>query len=226
MKLIPALSIKEGRVAIVEDGNYVFLRNVEGQFRNPVNLIREWKFSGEEVFVLDIDGLERNSPDLDTVKRIAAYKDVWLDAGVDDADSMMDLFVSDASRVVMGTICLESLVELEKALDISENIIISVGYDGGVVSPDPSIAGLTLEEIMEKLGKIENLRNGMLFDLGGIRDGKRMDLETISKIAGQFKEFYVAGHINREDIPALEDAGISGAIIDFRKMEDMLDEGT
>jgi len=225
MKLIPAISIKDGHVAIAEGGQYTYLRNSDGQFRSPVNLIREFELLVGEVFVLDIDGLEKNNPDLDTVKRIAAYRDVWLDAGTIDADSMMDLFVSGASRVVMGTLTLESLDELRKALEISENIIFSIAYDKGIVSPDPSVSGMDLDLLLKEIGEFPKLQTGMLFDLGGLRDRTPPDASIVSKIASHFEEFYVSGHIPA-NIDALEGSGVSGLIVDFRTMEARVHDGT
>jgi uncharacterized protein related to proFAR isomerase len=225
MRLIPAISIKGGHVATVRNGRYAYLKNSEGQYRSPTKLVRGLKSPGEEVFILDIDGLERNSPDLDTVKRIAAFKDVWLDAGIGDADSMMDAFVSDASRVVMGTICMQSLDELGQALAISDNVIFSIGFDHGVVSPDPEVNGTSPEMLMAALGDIPNLKIGLFFDLGGIRDGTASDLSVISGLPARFEEFYFSGHVKRGDIAALENLGVTGIIMDFRNLEDILDEG-
>jgi uncharacterized protein related to proFAR isomerase len=226
MKLIPAISIKDSHVAIVENGQYTYLRNSDGLFRSPVNLVKELELLVGEVFILDIDGLEKNSPDLDTVKRIAAFRDVWLDAGTIDAESMMDLFVSDASRVVMGTLTLESLDELRKALEISENIIFSIAYDKGIVSPDTRISGMDIETLLKEIGEFPKLQTGMLFDLGGLRDRTPPDPSIISKIAGHFEEFYVSGYMPDISVDALKDSGVSGLIIDFRTMEARLHDGT
>lgn len=226
MKLIPAISIKDGHVAIVENGQYTYLRNSDGQFRSPVNLVKELELLVGEVFILDIDGLEKNSPNLDTVKRIAAFRDVWLDAGTIDAESMMDLFVSDASRVVMGTLTLESLDELRKALEISENIIFSIAYDGGIVSPNPRVSGMDLDHLLKEIDEFPKLQAGMWFDLGGLRDRTPPDPNIISKMAGHFDEFYVSGHMPEASVDALKDSGVSGIVIDFRTLEAMSHDGT
>jgi uncharacterized protein related to proFAR isomerase len=226
MKLIPAISIKGGHVATVENGQYSYLKNADGQFRSPVNLVKELDLLVGEVFILDIDGLEKNNPDLETVKRIAAFRDVWLDAGTTDAESMMDLFVSDASRVVMGTLTLDSLDELRMGLEMSENIIFSIAYDRGIVSPNPSVSGIDIETLLKEIGEFPTLQTGMLFDLGGLRDRTPPDPDIVSKFAGHFKEFYVSGHIPGTIIDALENSGVSGLIIDFRTMEARMHDGT
>lgn len=224
MKFIPAVSIKGGHVAIAQGGTYRFLRNDDGLFRSPVNLIREMNFPGEEIFILDIDGLERNSPDLETVKRIAAHRDTWLDAGTPDSESMMDLFVSDATKVVLSTLTLTSLGELRKSLEMSDNIIFSVAYDSGVVSPDPRLSGMGLGALIRELGDLSSLRAGMLFDLGSLRDGKPVATEPVSALAGFFEELYVSGYATAQDAEALGQAGAAGLIVDFRRLGELTHE--
>ena len=221
MKYIPAISIKGGHVAIAEKGAYSFLRNENGQFRNPINLIKEMDFSEEEIFILDIDGLERNSPDLDTVKHMATFRDIWLDAGTPDYESMMDLFISGASRVVLSTLSVISLEELRKALDMSENIIFSIAYDGSVVSSYPAIAGMSLDALMIELKEINKLKLGMLFDLGSLRDRIPPDIDTITRIAPFFDEFYVSGYLTEKEADALANSGVTGLIIDYRTLGGM-----
>ncbi len=219
MKLIPAISIIGGHVAVVDRKCYTGLRNEEGQFRNPVNVLKD--VSGEEVFILDVDGIEGRMPDLRTVKRIAAFKDVWLDAGARDADSMMDLFVSGAVRVVLGTLSLESLAELHAALDISEDIILSLYYDRGIVSPDPRLNKMSLDDFIIELEGIHNLSSVLLFDVGGLKDCMPPDLSAVEKLTAAFGEVYVSGHIDREHMKNLEGTGVAGLIEDFRKLEDL-----
>ncbi len=217
MKLIPAMSIMRGHVAVAEGRHYSEMRNEAGQFRNPVNVLKD--IPGDEAFILDIDGIEGRMPDLGTVKRIAAHREVWLDAGASDADSMMDLFVSGASKVVLGTLSLESLDELSEALDISEDIILSVCCDRGIVSPDSRYSGMSVADFMAGLGDMPGLKSVLLFDVGGLRDCKPPDLEAVKALAGRFGEVFVSGHIDAGDMKTLEEAGAAGLIVDFRKME-------
>lgn len=224
MKLIPAVSIKDGRVVVADGGTYQYVRNAEGQYRSPVNLVRESALPGEEMFILDIDGLERNSPNLDTVKKLAAYRSIWLDAGTPDSDSMMDLFVSDVSRVVLSTLTLDSLDELTSALDISDNIIFSIAYDSGILSPNPSISGMGIPELMGKLKVLTNLKAALLFDLGSLRDKKPIDRNVITEMASHFGELYVSGWFEPQDLENLGSIGVSGCIVDFRKLEGMQNE--
>jgi uncharacterized protein related to proFAR isomerase len=217
------MTIKFGRVVVVEDGRYTNLDGPGGEPWDPVEFVSQMKLPGDEIFIIDIDGLERNSPDMDSVKRIASITDVWLDAGVGNVDDIMDLFVSDASKVVMGTTNMESLDELREALEMSDDVIFSIGYDGGIVSTEPSLSGKGLESL-EGIGEMLQNATGLFFDLGGIRDRKPIDVDAISKLAGRFRELYVCGHVAKTDLPALEAAGVTGILMDFREIGEAPDE--
>ena len=217
MKLIPAMTIMHRKIAIVEDGKYEYLRNNGGQFRSPSNLVQE--LDSDEIFILDIDGLERSSPNLSTIKKIAAYKDVWLDAGAQDIEDMMDHFVSDAAQVVFGTKSLRNLRELEEAAELSEKIIFSIDYHGKIISPDREIADMSIEQLVDAVKDFEGLNTAILMDLGSHRDKTPIDLNHITSMVGAFSEVYVSAHVIPEDYQALEDAGVSGIIRDFRTIE-------
>ncbi len=76
MHIIPAFSIHYGRLVVVEDGEYIFLNDATGTETDPVELAKELRADHERAFVLDIDGLERNSPDLEMINKLSAFVDV------------------------------------------------------------------------------------------------------------------------------------------------------
>ncbi len=219
MKLMPAISIKQRRVAIVEDGHYEFLKNREGQFRKPTNLLQELK--SDTIYVLDIDGLERSSPNMATIKNMAAFKDIWLDAGTQDIEDMMDLFVNDASEVVFGTKTLTSLEELEEAAELSERIIFSLDYNDEILSPNKEISKMSLDELCSRVSGFKGLDTAILMDLGSIKDGTPADLGMIRAMANHFQTLFVSAHVVADDLDAIEGAGAAGMIVDFRTLKEL-----
>ncbi len=216
MKIIPAISIMHKHVAVVERGRYEYLRTQDGLFRSPVNVVQE--LSGDEIFILDIDGLERSSPNTGTIKKIAAYKDTWLDAGTQDIDDMMDLFVNDAEYVVMGTKSLHSLDVLEEAAELSDKIIFSIDYDDGIISPDEKISIMNIDQLAEIVKNFKGLDTVIFMDLGSHRNKTPVDLSIISKLTKLFKNVYVSAHVIPDDYSYLEEAGVAGIIRDFRTL--------
>ena len=217
MKFIPAISIMHNHIAVVEHGRYEYLRTENGLLRSPVNVVQE--LPGDEVFIFDIDGLERSSPNMGTIKKIAAYKDTWLDAGTQDIDDMMDLFVNDAEYVVMGTKSLRSLDELEEAAELSDKIIFSIDYDDGIISPDENISNMNIEQLAEIVNNFKGLDTVIFMDLGSHRNKTPVDLNIISSLTKFFKNVHVSAHVIPDDYSYLEEAGVAGLIRDFRSIE-------
>ncbi len=218
MKLIPAISIMDSRIAVVEDARYQFLRTDGGKFRSPTKLVQE--LPGDEVFIIDIDGLERSAPNLKTIKKMAAYKNIWLDAGTEDAHDMMDLFINDAELAVLGTKSLYNLGELEEATELSDKVIFSIDYDGGIISPDKNIAGMDIGQLVESVKGFKDLDTVIFMDLGSHRDKTPVDIGMLAPLIETFENLYLSAYVIPEDYQNLEEAGITGLIIDFRTIGD------
>lgn len=217
MKIIPAISIMHKHIAVVERGRYEYLRTQDGLLRSPVNVVQE--LPGDEIFILDIDGLERSSPNVGTIKKIAAYKDTWLDAGTQDVHDMMDLFVNDAEYVVIGTKSLHNLDELEEAAELSDKIIFSIDYDDGIISPDENISNMKIDQLAETVKKFKGLDTIIFMDLGSHRNKTPVDLNIIGSLTKLFKNVHVSAHVIPDDYPFLEEVGVAGIIRDFRSIE-------
>ncbi len=185
--------------------------------RSPVNVVQE--LPGDEIFLFDIDGMERSSPNLGTIKKIAAYKDIWLDAGTEDVHDMMDLFVNDAEYVVIGTKSLHSLDVLEEAAELSDKIIFSIDYDDGIISPDYDVSKMNIEQLAEAVRKFKDLDTMIFMDLGSHRNKTPVDLNVIAGLTKLFKNVYVSAHVIPDDYSFLEEAGVAGLIRDFRSIE-------
>jgi uncharacterized protein related to proFAR isomerase len=214
MRVIPAVSVSQGGVLVVDDGEYSFLRGKEGK---PVELAKELRSSHDVIFILDIDGIERNSPDLDLVRRMSGLIDLWVDAGTLNSGGATDMLVAGASKVVMGTKSIFGLEHLEKAVELSENVIFSLDYDRGVLASEPSMADMELEELIGVAAET-GARIAMIFDLGGVRDRTPPPTEVLRAMVQKFEEVYVAGFVKPDHLGSLEGLGLAGAIMDFRSV--------
>jgi uncharacterized protein related to proFAR isomerase len=212
MKLIPAISIMSGRVVEVEGGQYRFHKNVEGKFRSPSNILQE--LESDIVFILDIDGIEANRPDLNLITKMSNHKELWVDAGSLTSGGAADVLISGAAMVVMGTKSILNLDHLEEAVELSENVMFSLDYDGGIITGDKATASMTVDKLLAKVHEL-GIRKTLLFDLGGLRDGRPPDIELVKKLAGKFDECYVAGNIMPVNVAELESMGATGAMIEF-----------
>ena len=95
----------------------------------------------EKVYVADLDGLNRNKPQLDVVQEICDEVPTLYEGGVRYGANVIDLLITGAERAVVGSATLVSLEDLRGAFKLSENITFKVDFRDGIVSFDPEIAG-------------------------------------------------------------------------------------
>ena len=109
----------------------------------------------ERAFVSDVDGLEKNKPQLDVVQEFCDEIPTMYEGGVRFGSNVIDMLVTGAEKAVIGTATLASLEELRGAFKLSDNIIFKVDYRDGIVSFDPKIAGqdfLALARVVREIG--------------------------------------------------------------------------
>jgi hypothetical protein len=90
------------------------------------------------IYVIDLDGLERDVPQLDYLQEITRDTDVWVDAGLRSADSVIDILVTGARRAVVSTARFRTPAELERALGLTPELALEIHTDSaGRVLGDP-----------------------------------------------------------------------------------------
>ena len=95
----------------------------------------------ERAYVSDIDGLEKNKPQLDVVQEFCDEIPTIYEGGVRFGSNVIDMLITGAEKAVIGTATLTSLEELRGAFKLSDNIVFKVDFRDGIVSFDPNIAG-------------------------------------------------------------------------------------
>ncbi len=122
MKFIPEIRVRNGKV--IEPGT--------GKALEAVPLLRslEKRFSTEEedalFYIIDEDGMERNSFDVGLIDRIGEEFRFWLKGGFRRAEFLMDALILGAEAAVMDSSTIISMKELKKATDMSDNVAFSI----------------------------------------------------------------------------------------------------
>jgi hypothetical protein len=86
------------------------------------------------VYLVDLDGIELDRPQLDYLQEIVRGGDAWVDAGVRTADQAIDVLVAGAQRAVLSSAFLTSDRELRRAWRLSSDLVFEVEVRAGVVS--------------------------------------------------------------------------------------------
>ena len=93
------------------------------------------------LYFVDLDGLERNDPQLDYVQELSRDMPLWVDSGVRRADQAIDVIVAGAQKAVLSSSYLQGPRELRRAWKLSTEIVFELETVGGRLDGiDPSWA--------------------------------------------------------------------------------------
>ncbi|MEM2839082.1 MAG: HisA/HisF-related TIM barrel protein [Thermoplasmata archaeon] len=90
----------------------------------------------EKIYIMDLDGLERNRPQLDIVQRLSDDFGILYEGGPRRGAHIIDFIMAGAELAYMNTATLESLDELEIALSYTDNVGLKVDWNRGMIGDD------------------------------------------------------------------------------------------
>jgi phosphoribosylformimino-5-aminoimidazole carboxamide ribonucleotide (ProFAR) isomerase len=211
--IIPAISIRRGRIVQAKGNKYQVLR-LRGVVPHPLDLMDILYETFETILVLDLDGIFKNKPAIGLYRKIAQLGDFWVDGGARHADTVIDLLMGGPQYAVLGTKTLEGLDELQEAFELSENIIFGLDYNKGILSPDEKLQGSLPAEIMRRVRDM-GIEKCLFADLGRVDKDKNLEMDLIRILKGTGLDIYVGGGIKSQDINALRGLNVNGAIVEI-----------
>jgi len=75
---------------------------------------------GEKLYILDLDGIEKNKPSLCFYQKFSSIYDLWIDCGPRNIGDVVDIFMTGATGVTIRR-TLSSSLNITDIRDISEN---------------------------------------------------------------------------------------------------------
>jgi hypothetical protein len=138
-EIIPMLLL-EGRTIIFKEYSKKALSALSKDLR---------KRNFEKLYVMDVDGVERNKPQLDVIQLLSDDFSILYEAGPRRGANIVDLVIAGADMAYMSTISLASLVEIEIALTFSENVGFKIDWNGGLQGHGKMVEGASLSEVIK-----------------------------------------------------------------------------
>jgi len=102
----------------------------------------------EKLYVLDLDGVERNKPQLDIVQVLSDDFSIFYEAGPRRGANVVDLVIAGADKVYMNTYSMSALDEVKVALTFTENIGLKIDWNDTVLGHGDGIEGCSLSDII------------------------------------------------------------------------------
>jgi HisA/HisF family protein len=211
-RVIPVIDLRGGLVVRARAGDrdaYAPIRTPLASGSAPADVARGLlsAYPAEILYVADLDAImDGRGPDLESLRAIrAACPDVvlWLDAGFSDLDTVETFLAEDLGRPVIGS---ESQVDARLTRVLGDRAVLSLdSRDGKPLGPpelhdDPS--SWPRDVIV------------MTLSLIGVSQGPDIQALSLARRNGQTRRIYAAGGVRgSEDIRALQDIGVAGALV-------------
>jgi len=137
--LMPCILLRRGLVCRPGPDGPVPSRTVKGSNVDVFDVLDALAPQYRSVYLVDLDGIERNDPQLEYIQEVSRDTTLWVDAGVRRADGAIDILVAGAERAVLSSSYLQGPRELKRAWKLSTDIVFEVELSDGVPSPaDPA----------------------------------------------------------------------------------------
>ena len=140
--LVPCLMLSKGRIMLPAEGGPAPAHPKEGGSFDLFEVADRLMAEHGRLYVVDLDGIDRDQPQLDYLQEIAPGGEIWVDAGVRNADQAIDVLVAGAQRAILSTAFLESERELRRAWRLSSDLVFEIEVrDRKVASRVPEWSG-------------------------------------------------------------------------------------
>lgn len=218
MRIVPVLDLKRGIVVHARRGDragYAPLRSPLVDGSEPVAVARALcAYTGSDrLYVADLDAIAGAPVDVETLRRLAAVAELWVDAGATTAARAAALGSTGVARNVIGT---ESLSDAGYEAGGGPAPVLSVDLrDGVLISPRPRLAG---GDPTAAIGLVHELgaRELLVIDLARVGSRAGPPLEAVTALAAALPgvDVYAGGGVRDDrDLEALARAGAAGALV-------------
>lgn len=215
-EIIPAINLFKGLPVIRETDGYKPLLDSNEKKMDTHELIDELKARFNKVLITDINGISRDKPQLELFRNISTKIKLWIDAGSRTRDGAIDILVAGAEKVVLGTKTLSSLEELEKVVELSENVILGIDYDDGIVSPKKRIRDMSP---LDLAGEAKNLgiEDIIFTDLKHLASDANFSIDVGTTLLRSGLKIYFHGRFYG-GTEVLKDMNLAGVIIEVETL--------
>ena len=228
--IIPAVSLKNGKVVVVNRGRYEPLTDIDDRELSLYDFSELFLEGYDTVCVMDIDGIERRRPQLPLIQTLSPIKNVWWDPGVRNLDDMMDTFTAGANRVIIGTKTIWSMKDLRACQEFSADFVLGLDWSEGILSRDATISQADPIDFLRDMHR-EGVRRVLFSQFGRVRSDARIDMGFVSEMAQVSRRHYLGGSgFNATTAEFIKHAGLGvrGIVIGIMDIirESIVDEGS
>jgi uncharacterized protein related to proFAR isomerase len=223
MKVIPIVPVRTGRVTDIQFENG--LKFGETRYDIFEVMTQLGKIYDCSLF-LDLNSYSDGDQQIELLKTLCEVNTIWVDPGAEFSDEIIDPLVAGGDSVLMGTSTLESLSELEEAVDLSDRIIPVIHWAHGEVIREYKRKEEGIEDLLAHLSYFEDigLESSLIMDLPRIASRSEFDPTLLNALLGNELDMYLAGGITEKDALFYSEKGFAGILLCINDMLSTLEQ--
>jgi len=211
-RLVPCLMLRGGRVCVPGPEGPVEARTADGKAIDPFDVLDLLSADYPRLYVVDLDGIERQEAQLDYLQEFSREVTLWVDAGVRNADQAIDVIVAGSRRAVLSTAYLRGPKELRRAWRLSTAFVFEAEVEGALVT-----AADSTWETRDPYELLRGVRELGIDRLLVSPRNSRIDWELVRRVA-TLGSTYVDGSFELADAPRLAAVGAAGGIFHLDRL--------
>ena len=215
LEIIPVLDLMNSIAVSGKSGDretYTPLSSVFSQNSDPVDIANNLKLNNaKEIYIADLDLIEKKGHNLDKIKMINTILPVMLDSGIRDFKSF-EFYLDFAYKLIVATETLDSTEELYKIFDKfpKERILVSVDIKNNELFSNN--LDISLNEFKKELIAI-NPNEIILLDISSVGTKRGFNKDLINNFREFKDKLILGGGINKEEISDISKFGINKVLI-------------
>lgn len=229
MRIYPAIDIIDGACVRLVQGDY----SQKTKFaEDPCEVALRWQREGGEfVHIVDLDGAKSGEmPNLELICRIANTLDVPIEVGggIRTMEAAERYLENGVERVIIGTSALSNPDFVKKAVEkYGDRIAVGIDAKDGMVAVNgweevSSVSALDLAKKMEELGVAYIIYTDIATD-GMLKGPNKEAMAEMVQAVPKVNIIASGGVTTIEDVEALIETGVEGAIIGKALYTDKID---
>jgi hypothetical protein len=155
---MPCLLLRRGRVCRPGVDGPEPARAPDGGPIDPFDVIERLTHDYSYLYVVDLDGIERQEPQLDYLQEFSREISLWVDGGIRTSDQAIDILVAGAQRAVVSSSLLPDARELRRAWKLSAELVFEIPFVQGqlVVQPGWEVTDpVALSRLVRATGPVD-----------------------------------------------------------------------
>ncbi len=215
--LMPCILLRKGRVCRPGPDGPVPSRTIRGAPVDVFDVLDALAPEFRSIYLVDLDGIERNDPQLEYIQEVSRDATLWVDAGIRRADGAIDILVAGADRAVLSSAYLQGLRELKRAWKLSTDLAFEVELSDGIPSPLEPAWGASDALALTTAARAAGPDTVVLSPRG-----QDPDWNLVTSVASQGPT-WVNGTFTRGEVRSLAASNAAGGIFHIEEVLDALE---